>query len=514
MRLKVRLTHLDAGGKLLIIMNIDDAEELGVRSLSRVKLRKNGLETTAIVNTTTRMFHRGNVGVCLDVQQRLQLVEGDIIDVELSNPPNSLNHIKKRLKGRKLTHNEIKEIIRDVVNGLLSDVELTSFVTSLQHFALDMDEATSLSIAMVESGQTLQLDKKIIVDKHSIGGVPGDKTTLLVVPIVASCGLTIPKCSSRAITSAAGTADRAEVYMPVNLGLEEMRRVLEKTDGCIVWGGALHLAPADDIFVNIEFPLSIDPLLLPSIMSKKKAVGSKFVVIDIPTGAEVKVKTMVEAQLLAQDFIELGRRLEMNVQCAITYGGQPVGHAIGPALEAREALENLTNIRLDRDLVDKATDIAGMLLEMAGIHDGEAKAMDVLKSGRAERKMREIIAEQGGNPNIKPEDIPVGQYTLDIEAENHGILLWIDMPRLVEIARLAGSPKDKGAGVLLHKKLGEKVSKGDKLFTIYSEKAGKLESAYSSLKDSPIMLVGHSMEMTLSCIKDYKPQPDRFMLDR
>ncbi|MGQ9543268.1 MAG: AMP phosphorylase [Candidatus Bathyarchaeia archaeon] len=512
--MKVKLTHLDAGGKLIVIINEEDAEELGVRSLGRVKLWRGSREVTAIVNTTTRMVHRGYVGVYMEVQLRLQLCEGDMVEVELSTPPNSLSHIKKRLRGRKLSHIEIKEIIRDVVNGRLSEVEIASFVTSLQHFAIDMDEATSLSVAMVESGQTLQLDKKIIVDKHSIGGVPGDKTTLLIVPIVASCGLTIPKSSSRAITSAAGTADRAEVYMPVNLSLEEMRRVLMKTDGCIVWGGALQLAPADDIFVKVEFPLSIDPLLLPSIMSKKKAVGSKFIVIDIPTGGEVKVKTMEEAQLLAQDFIELGKRLNMNVECAITYGGQPVGHAIGPALEAREALENLANIKFDRDLIDKATDIAGMLLEMAGFSNGRGKAMEALRSGRAEEKLREIIAEQGGDPNIKPDDIPVGPHSLDIEAESSGFLLWIDMSKLVELARTAGSPRDKGAGIILHRKLGEKVSKGDRLFTVYAEKASRLESVYSSLKETPIMLVGHSMEMTLSCIKESKPQLERFMFER
>jgi len=514
MKLKVNLIHLDAGGKWIAILNIDDADELGVRSLGRIKIRTDRRELTAIVNTTSRIVHKGSIGIYDEAQPYLQIQEGDMVDVETSSPPNSLNYIRNRLRGRKLSREETGEIIRDIVRGELSEVEITSFVTSLHHFALDIDEATGLSLAMVETGNTLKLEKKFVVDKHSIGGVPGDKTTLLVVPIVAACGLTIPKSSSRAITSAAGTADRAEAYMPVNLGVEEMKRVLEKTDGCIVWGGALQLAPADDIFVQVEFPLSIDPLLLPSIISKKKAVGARFVVIDIPTGAEAKVKTMGEAQLLAQDFIELGRRLEMNIQCAITYGNQPIGHAIGPALEAREALENLMNLRLDHDLVDKATDIAGMLLEMTGRTNGQATAMEVLRSGRAEKKLREIIREQGGKPDIQPEDIPIGDYSLDVLAEESGLVLWMNNSRLVELARLAGSPKDKGAGVLLHKKLGEKVNVGDRLYTVYAEKAGKLEGVSRTLNGEAAVFVGQEMEMTLSQIKELKPPRERFMLER
>jgi len=514
MKMKAKLIHLEAGGKWIAILNTDDADELGVRSLGRIRLRKGKHELIAIVNTTTRIVPKGFVGIYDEAQSRLQLQEGDEVEIEPSSPPNSLSYIRNRLRGRKLSREETYEIVKDLVSGALSEVEITSLVTSLHHFALDIDEATSLSWAMVETGQTLRLDKKVVVDKHSIGGVPGDKTTLLVVPIVAACGLTIPKSSSRAITSAAGTADRAEVFMPVNLGMDEMKHVLDKTGGCIVWGGALHLAPADEIFVQVEFPLSIDPLLLPSIISKKKAVGANFVVIDIPTGAETKVKTLNEAQLLAQDFIDLGRRLDMDVQCAITYGAQPIGQAIGPALEAKEALENLMNLKSNNDLVDKATDIAGMLLEMTGRTGGQATAKEILRNGRAEQKLRQIIKEQGDDPDIKPDDIPIGDQRLDMEAEESGVVLWINNSKLVDLARLAGAPKDKGAGVLLHKKLGDKVDKGDPLYTVYAEKAGKLEDARSILDGEAAVIVSHRMEMTLSQVKELKPPRERFVLER
>src|SRR5574337_1214602 len=216
---------------------------------------------------------------------------------------------------------------------------------------------------MVATGKQLHLRKKIIADKHSIGGVPGDKTTLLVVPIVAAAGLTIPKTSSRAITSAAGTADRAEMLMPVEIEVKEMRKVITECNGCIIWGGALDLTPADDIFVRAEYSLSIDPLLLPSIMSKKKAVGATHLIIDIPTGRGAKVKTIGEADLLAKDLIELGRKLGIHTQCILTHGEMPVGYTLGASLEAREALSVLMNKSNVPDLIDKACHLAGSLFE-------------------------------------------------------------------------------------------------------------------------------------------------------
>ncbi|MFB0543278.1 MAG: AMP phosphorylase, partial [Candidatus Bathyarchaeia archaeon] len=453
MRLMVKALGLEAGGKSIVILNREDAEDLGISGLSRIRIKHGDRELTAIVNTATKLIEPGIIGIYEEITNFLPLKEGDIVEVEIAPFPHSVYFIRNKLMRKKLCYEEILEIVKDVVEGNLSEIEITSFVTALHNFGLDLDEATSLSLAMVRTGNTLDLDRPLIVDKHSIGGVPGDKTTLIVVPIIASCGLTIPKTSSRAITSAGGTADRAESLMPVNLDIEEMRRVVEKTGGCVVWGGPLNLAPADDIFVRIEHPLSIDPLLLPSIMSKKKAVGANLLVVDIPCGRGTKVKTIDEADLLAKDFIELGRRLDMRVQCAVTYGEQPIGYTIGPALEAREALAVLTQEADVQDLVDKATDIAAILLSMSGIGDSKEMACKSLKSGRAEEKMREIIEAQGGDPDVRPEDIEVGDQTFAVRAEKGGYVLWINNSSLVEVARLAGAPKDKGAGVLLHKKI-------------------------------------------------------------
>ncbi|MCW4019837.1 MAG: AMP phosphorylase, partial [Candidatus Bathyarchaeota archaeon] len=513
-KLKTRILGLEAGGKSVVVLNYEDAEDLSVTSLERVRIKDARGEVIAIVNTATKLIEKGMVGIYEEVKNSLGLKEGDMVDVEIAPLPSSVYFIRNKLRRRKLTYEEVHEIIKDMVRGNLSEIEIASFVTSLHIFGLDLDEATSLSRAMVETGNTLKINKPLIVDKHSIGGVPGDKTTLLVVPIIAAAGLTIPKSSSRAITSAAGTADRAEVLMPVGLNLGEMQKVVEKTNGCIIWGGSLYLAPADDIFVRVEHPLSIDPLLLPSIMSKKKAVGAKMLVIDIPTGRGTKVKTIGDADLLAKDFMELGRRLDIKVQCAVTYGEQPIGHTIGPALEAREALNVLIGRGNAPDLVDKATDIAGILLDMSGKGNGKETALDLLKSGKAEKKLREIIEAQGGDPAVKPEDIVVGDQTYPVRSRKDGYLLWINNASLAETARLAGAPKDRGAGVYFYKKIGDVVKRNEPLFTIYAERDLKLQRALDQLEESYVLGVGERMEMLIHEVKERPVTKKTFMLER
>ena len=475
MEFKVKLLGIRSGGKQIIVIDDEYASRLGIHSSDRVEVTYKQQNVIAIANVATD-FPKKTLGIYEEVQEKLKAQEGEIVQVRPAERPDSLAYIRDKLMGRKLLAPEIKTIVMDVVERHLSDVELASFVTSLYIRGTSMDEVEALTKAMVETGQTLDFDKKPILDKHSIGGVPGDKTTLLVIPIVSAAGFTIPKTSSRAITSAAGTADRMEVLCPVDLTIEEMRGVVKKTNACLAWGGTLELAPADDLFIQVEYPLSIDPLLLPSIMSKKKAIGADYVVIDIPTGRGAKIKTIGEAHALAQEFIELGKRLDMHIQCAVTFGEQPIGYAIGPALEAKEALSTLMN-KGPIDLVNKAVSLAGLLFEMMGVKDGTQKAKNLLKSGEAEKKFREIIAAQGGDPNVKPEDIELGNETVEIRSEEKGKIQWINNRAMAQIARAAGAPKNWGAGVLLNKKLGDKVAKGDILYKIYSKSAQKLESS-------------------------------------
>jgi AMP phosphorylase len=496
MELKVKLLGIRAGGKQIIVIDDEYASRLGIHSSDRVEITYKQQNVIAIANVATD-FPKKTLGIYEEVQQKLKAKEGETVQVRPAERPESLAYVRNKILGRRLGAPEIKTIIEDVVERHLSDIELASFVTSLYIRGTSMDEVEALTKAMIETGQTIDFGKKPILDKHSIGGVPGDKTTILVIPIVAAAGFTIPKTSSRAITSPAGTADRMEVLCPVDLTINEMRSVVKKTGACLAWGGTLDLAPADDLFIQVEYPLSIDPLLLPSIMSKKKAMGADHVVVDIPTGRGAKIKTIGEAQALAKEFIELGKRLDMNVQCAVTFGEQPIGYAIGPALEAWEALSALMG-RGPIDLVNKATSLAGLLFEMMRISDGAQKAKDLISSGEAEQKLREIIAAQGGNPDVKPDEIKVGTETIHIHSEEEGKVQWINNRAMAQIAREAGAPKHQGAGVLLNKKLGDNVAEGDVLYTIFSESKQKRDSAVLLAKNlNPMGIAGKFGEKML-----------------
>jgi len=493
---KMRIKNLGfSSGQYLVVIDDSVAVELGVRPHERVKVSYNGREVVAIVNVA-RNIPSNMILANEDILEELNVKEGDYVNIEPAPIPLSIKYIKDRLRGVRLSYDEVKAIVEDIVSGRLSEIELTALVTATHYLGMSIEEMYYFSKAMIETGERLELNKKPILDKHSIGGVPGDKTTMIVVPIIASLGYVIPKTSSRAITSPAGTADRVEVLAPVELNIDEVREVVLKTNGCMVWGGALQLAPADDKIIQVEYPLAIDPFFVPSIMAKKGSVGATHVVIDIPVGRGAKVKTIGDGHYIARYFIEVGRRLGMQVVCALTYGEEPIGYAAGPALEAREALMTLMG-KGPVDLIDKATNIAGMLLEMVGVRYGKETAMEALRSGKAEKKFREIIEAQGGDPNVMPEDIAIGDKKFTVYAERSGIVIWINNKAIAQIARLAGAPKDKGAGVLLHVKIGDRVKKGDPLFEVRAEVGYKLDRAEKALEEMKPIGIGRPQEQML-----------------
>jgi len=405
----------------------------------------------------------------------------------------TIDLIKKSLNGERLTKDEMKKIIEDSLLGRIPDVAIAAFIVRQHLKPFTMEEIADLTIAMVETGDTADFGPAT-VDKHSIGGVPGNKVSLLIVPIVASTGLKIPKTSARSITTI-GTADTFEVLANVDLKLEEVVEVVNKTNGCIVWGGALKIAPADDLFIQkVESILRIDPIsqLLASIMAKKAAMGVKYLVVDIPQGKGTKAETIDDAMRLARMFVDLGNRLGIHVEAAVTYGDQPIGHAVGPALEAREALMTLEGEWVSTSLVEKAAGLAGILFEMTGKAPhgrGHEIAKEILRSGKALKKMREIIEAQGGDPKIKSKDVPVGQYTAEIEAPADGYVVAIDNRAIMAIVRAAGAPKDKGAGVVVHKKGGRYVKRGETIMTIYSNSESRLDEALSLARTLEPMVI-------------------------
>ena len=334
------------------------------------------------------------------------------------------------------------------------------------------------------------------------GGVPGNKVSLIIVPIIAAAGLTIPKSSTRAITSPSGTADSMEVLAPVSFPSEELKEIVAKNNACIIWGGALETAPADNILIEIERPLHMDPvgLMIPSILTKKLSLGVKKLVLDIPVGQGTKFLTPDKGKKFAYLFKEIAANVGIEAECALTLAHQPIGHAVGPALEAREALILLKDYTAGpNSLIEKSTDLAGMLLEMGGKAqkgEGQKLAKEILRSGRAYRKMMQIIEAQGGDPNISPDDIKVGPFVKEYFATKDGYIVEVNNSLVNQIAKAAGCPSSKSSGVEIIKKQGAKIKEGDVVFRVYSHSESKLRKAEKiyNTTGGPIRLGGMVIE--------------------
>jgi AMP phosphorylase len=467
-----------------VLLNHLDARSIGVLNGDRVQVinPKNGVSIAAAVETTSTITPQGTLGVYRITNERLHLEDGADIEIREAGRPASLDFIKKKMDGGILSKEETLTIVKDIVSDDISSAELTAFITASYINPLEMDEIEHLTRAMVETGEQIKFASRPIVDKHSIGGVPGNKISFLVVPIIAASGLKIPKTSSRAITGAGGTADLMEVLAFVEFSSSEVQRMTEKIGGCIVWGGATNIAPADDKIIVQEYPFKIDARgqMLASVMAKKFAVGANLVVIDIPVGLHTKVATMQEGRKMAREFIELGERLNMKVECALTYGDIPVGRSIGPKLEVIEALRVLEGATEPNSFIQKSLSLAGIALEMAGKAprgSGVAAAQDLLTKGKALEKFRQMIEIQGGDPTVKSSDIVPGEFQFIVKSPASGYVIEMNNRSLISLARTAGAPHDRGAGILLHAKKGNLIKAGEPLFTIFADRNWRLQNA-------------------------------------
>lgn len=451
----------------------------GLESRATVRLRHGGREIVAtLYHVTDNLLGEEEAGLSDVAWSRLGLADGDRIEVLHQPPLASMSAVRGKLYGRRFTQDELRTILADTAAGRYTDVELAAFVAACSARPLDAEETVWLTRAMVETGDRLSWDGRPILDKHSVGGLPGNRTTPIVVAIVAALGQIMPKTSSRAITSPAGTADTMETLTRVDLDLPEIRRVVEAEGGCLVWGGGVRLSPADDILIRIERALDLDSegQLVGSVLSKKIAAGATHLVLDLPVGTTAKVRTRSAAELLSQRLEETAAAFGIKARILVTDGSQPVGRGIGPALEARDVLAVLRQDQYSpKDLADRAISLAGAVLELAGAApegDGCQVAAAALADGRAWRKFQRICAAQGGM-----REPPVAPHRAQILARISGRLAEIDNRRLARVAKLAGAPEAKAAGVEMHQWLGNPVQRGEPLFTVHAETPGELAYA-------------------------------------
>jgi thymidine phosphorylase len=427
------------------------------------------------------------IGFSKIAQQRLNISEGEQVSVTHAPVVESLGAVRKKIYGHALSDTEIQSIVADIGEHKYSDIEIASFLSICAGNRLNIDEIIGLTRAMVGIGKRLNWpESERVYDKHCIGGLPGNRTSPLVVALVSAAGLIIPKTSSRAITSPAGTADTMETLTNVNLQLSDIQRVVAETGACLAWGGAVNLSPADDLLIRIERALDLDGegQLIASVLSKKIAAGSTHTIIDIPVGDTAKIRTQADADRLAGLFTQVGNACDIHVRCIITDGSRPIGSGIGPVEEARDLLAVLQCLpHAPQDLRARALMLSAHLLDLAqqcGLKNALKQATELLDSGRAWTQFQRIAEAQGG---LKP--LPEARFKVEEKAESSGVIQAIDNRKLSRLAKLAGAPVDPTAGLRLHANTGAFISAGEPLFTLFSDSSGESDYALGYYRDNP-----------------------------
>ncbi|WP_300513374.1 thymidine phosphorylase family protein [Aliiroseovarius sp.] len=452
----------------------------GFAAMTRIQIELAGRRVTATLNVVSGADWLGVDTAALSeaAWTGLGASEGALARFSHPEPPASASSIRAKAYGQTLDQAAFAGIIADTLDNRLSDLDLAAFVTACAGDRLTLAETMALTRAMQAAGETLDWGGAQVLDKHCVGGLPGNRTTPIVVAIVAAAGQLIPKTSSRAITSPAGSADTMEVMAPVDLDTRALRRVVEAEGGCVVWGGKLNLSPADDLLIRIERPLDFDSVgqMVASVLSKKAAVGASDVLIDIPVGPSAKVRSAGDAETLKAHLAGVAEAIGLKLAVHVSDGTAPVGRGIGPALEASDVLAVLRgDPDAPADLRARALDLAGLLLDMAqsGVAGrGRDRAAELLDSGAAAAKFMAICEAQGGfrEPRRAAHRTPV-------LAAQSGTITALDNRLIARIAKLAGAPRQQGAGVFLQASVGDRVTAGAPLFEIHAETPGELAYA-------------------------------------
>lgn len=424
------------------------------------------------------MLGEGEIGLSEEAFLHWGMPEGCEVALRRTPSPASHQALVRKVQGHELDEAQYEMLLRDIIEGRYSESEISAFLVSATQHLSDA-EVVALAKVRTRFSPVIRWDRPIVVDKHSMGGVPGSRITLIVVPIIAAHGLAMPKTSSRAITSAAGTADAMEVLAQVELTPEQVRRCIDEAGACIAWNGRLNHSRVDEVMNAITRPLGIDSnrWSVASILSKKLTAGSTHVIVDLPFGPRTKLKTEQEARQLGDLFEQVGARLGLTVAAFATDGSRPVGRGIGPALEVRDVRWVLSGAAAaPADLREKALFFAARILawdpQVGTLAAGRARAEQLLSEGAALAAFERIIDAQGRNAPVMP-----GPLTWSMLAPRRALVTELDGWRLAEIARRAGAPLDKSAGIDLHVSSGMSVACGQVLYVIHASSALDLESA-------------------------------------
>jgi len=400
--------------------------------------------------------------------RQISLPEGANVTITLSPPAPSLSYVKKKINGNILSSSEYRAIIKDIGSRRYSNTDIASFLVASGSF-MSATEVLAMTEALVSEHALTWDDENIVVDQHCLGGVPGNKTDIVVMAIVAAYGLPMPKTASRSLTSCAGVADTFGVVANVELEDKQFQRLVKENRAALAYYNALSISDVNKLVFSIERQLGIvkQEHVVASMLAMKKSAGVTHLLVDIPVGPNSRIKSTNEAMRLRKLIEYIGDMSQMAVDVVITDGSEPVGYGVGPVLEARDVVRVLNNKPdAPEDLKEKSLFLAGKILEfdpkLRG-GQGYAVAKELLQSGAALATFNRIAAAQGRQSAQQ-----MGHLSRDIVASTSGVVESIDNSRIIKIGVWAGAGQHEGAGVDLFKKVGDTVREGDPLYRIYS----------------------------------------------
>lgn len=410
--------------------------------------------------------------------------------------------IEKKRDGNELSKEEIEYIVTNYTNGKIPDYQVSALLMAIFYQDMTNEEITNLTLAIANSGDVIDLSslEGIKVDKHSTGGV-GDTTTLILAPLVASVGVTVAKMSGRGLGYTGGTLDKLEAIpgFQIELSDEAFVRIVNESKVAVI-GQSGNLAPADKkLYALRDVTAIVDslPLIASSIMSKKIAAGADAIVLDVTTGDGAFMKNIEDARRLAKTMTSIGKLANRETVAVISDMSEPLGEAIGNSLEVVEAIETLQG-NGPEDLVEMCYALGSQMVVLAGkaktIDEARTLLQEALESGKALAKFKEMIQNQGGDPTIveQPERILTARYTMELPAKQSGVVSKIVANELGIAAMMLGAGRktkeddiDHAVGLKLHKKIGDTVTKGESLLTIYSndkEISSVIELLYKNIE--------------------------------
>lgn len=410
--------------------------------------------------------------------------------------------IEKKRDGNELSKEEIEYIVTNYTNGKIPDYQVSALLMAIFYQDMTNEEITNLTLAIANSGDVIDLSslEGIKVDKHSTGGV-GDTTTLILSPLVASVGVTVAKMSGRGLGYTGGTLDKLEAIpgFQIELSDEAFVRIVNESKVAVI-GQSGNLAPADKkLYALRDVTATVDslPLIASSIMSKKIAAGADAIVLDVTTGDGAFMKNIEDARRLAKTMTSIGKLANRETVAVISDMSEPLGEAIGNSLEVVEAIETLQG-NGPEDLVEMCYALGSQMVVLAGkaktIDEARTLLQEALESGKALAKFKEMIQNQGGDPTIveQPERILTARYTMELPAKQSGVVSKIVANELGIAAMMLGAGRktkeddiDHAVGLKLHKKIGDTVTKGESLLTIYSndkEISSVIELLYKNIE--------------------------------